>query len=72
MPVAAYDEQIASGIRHPRNPVPMFPRVRKRIRCSLATTVDAEGRRQRLTQPTLVGRDECFEATERRHRMSLV
>ncbi len=72
MPVTAHDEQIASGIRHPRNPVPMFPRVRKRIRCSLATTVDAEGRRQRLTQPTLMDRHERLETIARRHQPSLV
>ena len=42
MPVTADHEQIAGGIRHPRNPIPMLPRVRKRIRCSFPTTVDAE------------------------------
>ena len=44
----------------------------QRIGCRLATTVDPERRCQRLTQPTLMGRHERFEAIGGRHRRCLV
>ena len=71
MAITANDEQIANRIRHGRNAFPMLPCVRQRVCCCLATTLDAENCGQGLTEPTLMGCDECFECVGRRHRPSL-
>jgi hypothetical protein len=72
VPVTPHHEQVPDGVRHRSDTVPVFPGIRERIRGSVTTAVDADRRRQRLTQPTLMSSDERLEADERRHRTSFV
>ena len=60
-PTAANPIQIPRRVPHRRDPIPMLPPIRQRLRRSLPTNIATQRRRQRHTQTRLMGLHELRE-----------